>query len=104
MLPAILAKNVPLSVQVSPFMFAKRSWAMPFDLSEQFGFKPMSTDSYAPRMNKINAHRPVARALNFSSADTEIVGLERLNFSTSPVTAKKKRTRTRKTPVVHPTV
>jgi hypothetical protein len=104
MLPAILAKNVPLSVQVSPFLFAKRSWAMAFDLAEQLGFKPVPAASHSTRTIKISAHRPVARALNFSSTDTEAVELERPIFSASPIAVKKKRMRKQKTPVVQPAV
>jgi hypothetical protein len=101
MLPEILAKNVPLSVILPPFLLAKRSWNIAFDLGEKFSFFSQPSE---PSNRKVILVKKsvVARVLDFQQEGEEREIREGHMFSVTPVTVKKKRARRGKTPVVQP--
>jgi hypothetical protein len=98
MMPALLSKTIPLSMQVSPFVFLKRTWEAafdPFKNSQLLLSEDRRESGVRPRM--IVRARQVARTLNFDDEDSQICTPI---LAVSSVTAPKKRTR--KTLVVLP--
>ncbi|KAM0853811.1 hypothetical protein ACQ4PT_050826 [Festuca glaucescens] len=101
MIPDLYAKTIPLSLQMSPFAFLKRNWATAFEFKFK-GFPKAAVED----VNEMEEHdvvllkeRPVARALVFDRPDEESTTTI---FSASPVSARKKRGRKMKMPIVQP--
>jgi hypothetical protein len=99
MLLEALAKNVPLSVSLPPFLLAKRSWNIAFDLGEKFSICPQPSVS-SSRTVRVIKKCVVARALDFQQGEEEREILEGCVFLATPMTIKKKMARRGKTLVV----
>jgi hypothetical protein len=100
MLPSLLSKKLPLSVSLPPFMMAKRSWDIAFDIDLKFKFPSLDDVVEVQRPIISSKSRAVARTLVF---DVVSEASDPPVFSASPVSVQKKRGRKAKVPVVQST-
>jgi hypothetical protein len=99
MLPSLLSKKLPLSVSLPPFMMAKRSWEIAFDIDLKFKFPSLDEVVEVQRPVITSKSRAVARTLVFDVTEASDPPV----FSASPVSVQKKRCRKAKAPVVQST-
>jgi hypothetical protein len=102
MIPQLLSASVPLSLQISPFVQLKRSWAAAFAIEEKEGWFVFKDSLLEVQQRVKYCPRRKALILQDSVEDEKEVSAELpLVFASTPGKSKTKRVKKMVTPVVH---
>jgi hypothetical protein len=104
MMPLLMTKDIPLSLKSVSFNWVKRSWTAAFDDNAAWKIQLGTVGDQRQLLNRkvIQVKRKVARVLDFEDQPAAADILQSTEFSATPSTPKKKRSRKVRAPLVQP--